>query len=78
MVKFFHELTRDEFNKLCETGISWGECAKEYPQPEWCSYPNAIQGVMGCWYLMEFKVRGRPSCRGCAYYIEKSKARPSK
>lgn len=73
MEKYFHELTESEFNELFETKMTWGECAKEYPQPEWCSYPEAVQGVMGCWSLMGFMVTGRSYCKNCDCYIKKAK-----
>ena len=67
-MKFFHELTREEFSQLVGTRITWEECAQEYPQPAWCTYPNAVQGEMGCWSLMDFRVTGPESCVDCELY----------
>lgn len=78
MIKYFHELTEEEFDELCKTKMTWGECAKEYPQPIWCSYPNAVQGEMGCWSLMCFMVTGRNHCKNCEFYIEKKGAKNAK
>lgn len=69
MIKYFHELTEAEFETLPE--MTWDECAEEYPQPEWCSYPNAVRGMMGCWSLMSFMVTGRNYCKNCDHYIKK-------
>ena len=75
MIKFFHQLSEDEFKELLGTGMTWGECAEKYPQPKWCSYPNAVQGEMGCWSLVGFRVYGRGSCKHCEY-LQKSKTKP--
>lgn len=71
MIKYFHELTEGEFKALPD--MTWAECAKDYPQPIWCSYPEAVQGVMGCWSLMCFMVTGRSYCKNCDCYIKKSR-----
>jgi len=41
-IKPFHELTEAEFNEICEEKMTWAECAEKYPQPKWCSYPDAV------------------------------------
>ena len=72
MIKYFHKLTREEFNALCaEKEVTWEEFAKDYPQPEWCAYRNAVCGIMGCWSLMDFMVIGRNYCKNCDLYIKK-------
>ncbi len=79
MIKYFHELTKAEFNELLKTKTSWEPCAKDYPQPIWCSYPDAVCGEMGCWSLMSFNkdgtnwVTGRKYCKGCDCYIKRLK-----
>lgn len=80
MIKYFHELTKEEFDKLLKEKITWGECAKRYPQPKWCAYPEAIQGAMGCWSLMDvvdespigIKI-SRKYCRKCDCYRSRPK-----
>ena len=70
-IKYFHELSDEEFDKLLKGGgMTWGECAHKYPQPEWCNYPDAVCGVMGCWSLMrmgkpENNIRSIDNCEGC-------------
>ena len=71
MIKYFHELTKEEFSKLCEVPATWRQTAIDYPQPPWCGYPNAVCGVMGCWSLMDFMVTGRNFCKNCHCYIKK-------
>ena len=65
MIKYFHELTKEEFGELLKEKLTWEECAKLYPQPEWCEYPEAVCGEMGCWSLMYHKVTGKEFCKGC-------------
>ena len=70
MIKYFHELTEAEFNEIVKENITWEECAKRYPQPKWCNYPDAVCGVMGCWSLMGFMVTNEDYCKNCDCYIE--------
>ncbi len=70
MIKFFHQLSREDFNALRKE-MTWAECAQEYSQPVWCDYPLAVRGLMGCCSLMGFEVTGRSFCRDCDYYKAK-------
>jgi hypothetical protein len=66
MIKYFHELTDVEFDKLVDQNkITWAEGAKLYPQPPWCEYPGAVCGEMGCWSLMLHLIHNYESCNGC-------------
>ncbi|KKN73840.1 hypothetical protein LCGC14_0396420 [marine sediment metagenome] len=69
MIKYFHTLTEKEFTKISKRKITWGQCAKDYPQPKWCSYPDAVNGIMGCWSLVGFMVTGKDYCKNCDEYI---------
>jgi hypothetical protein len=73
MIKYFHELTKAEFEEIVRERITWKECAERYPQPPWCGYPDAVSGIMGCWSLMNFWVTGEDYCKGCDCYIGKPK-----
>ena len=73
MIKYFHELTEDEFNNICRLHITWDGCSRLYPQPKWCGYPDAVQGLMGCWSLMCFMVTGEKYCKNCDCYIPNMK-----
>ena len=68
MNKYFHKLTREEFEQLVATDITWAKCAEQYPQPVWCKYPDAVNGAMGCWKLMEFNVHAPIDCLGCDFF----------
>jgi hypothetical protein len=68
MIKYFHELTDKEWKELKESGKTWAEAAVIYPQPEWCEYPEALAGEMGCWSLVYRMGVSRESCKGCELY----------
>ncbi|KKW13069.1 MAG: hypothetical protein UY48_C0005G0025 [Candidatus Gottesmanbacteria bacterium GW2011_GWB1_49_7] len=58
MIKYFHELTQAQVDALCDTyGYTWAQCAEEYPQPEWCGHPRAVNPI-GCAALVQLKVTG--------------------
>lgn len=65
MIKYFHKLTKDEFQSLVERKLTYEQIAKDYPQPIWCGYPDATCGVMGCWSLVSFMVTGKKYCKNC-------------
>ena len=64
MIKPFHKLTQKEFDAL-PGGMTYGELAEKYPQPEWCDYANATDGAMGCWSLVSFQIHGPDDCSAC-------------
>ena len=68
MIKFFHELTEPEFKKDIAGKLTHQEVAEKYPQPKWCSYPEATYGVAGCWSLVGFIVTGEDYCKSCEFY----------
>lgn len=70
MGKPFHELTKEEYAELVEARMTYDEIAEQHPQPEWCIYPLATYGFLGCWTLMSFAISGPEDCRGCDYYRE--------
>ncbi len=68
MIKYFHELTEQEFRESIMGEFTWSQLAEQYPQPTWCAYPDATEGVMGCWSLMEFGTVNEKYCSGCECY----------
>ena len=66
MIKYFHELTQEEIDKI-PGKTSLKRIAKDYPQPDWCEYPDATAGAMGCWGLVLGRVRdqGKAYCAQC-------------
>jgi len=50
---------------------------KKKVKPDWCDYEDAALPGFGCWHLLNGKVKGRHSCRGCERFVpdaEKDKA----
>jgi hypothetical protein len=74
MIKYFHKLTKEEFDKLVGK-VTYQELSRDYPQPPWCDYPGATEGYMGCWSLMGHKVKDENYCVGvkCDLYKKKNK-----
>ena len=68
MIKYFHKLTRDEFEEIVKEKFTWAEFAERYPQPIWCHYPDAVYGIMGCWSLIDFLVTNEDFCKKCDMY----------
>ena len=79
MIKPYIELTKDEFDALLENkNLTWADLERDYPQPDWCSYPHATRGALGCWSLIDFngyhEKISRNYCRKCDCYIKKQKS----
>lgn len=68
MIKLFPELTKEEYNELVTSKMTYDKLAKEYPQPKWCGYPDALYGTMGCWSLLSFMVTSEDFCKDCDCY----------
>jgi hypothetical protein len=68
---YFHELTPEQIETLLKGKCTWGNLAKNYRQPEWCNYPDALEGIMGCWSLIDMTKDGyrtkisREYCKDC-------------
>jgi len=73
MTKYFHHLTEQEYNLKIAGKLNNEECAKKYPQPKWCAYPNATEYPLGCWSLTGFMVTGRKYCQDCECYLPQIK-----
>jgi hypothetical protein len=50
-MKYFHEISNEEYKALEQSGAKWNEVMEEYNQPVWCDYPDALAGAMGCYSL---------------------------
>ncbi len=55
---FFHELPQSEIDTLLQNKVTVGDIMEKYSQPKWCAYPNALEGAMGCWSLMDLNPEG--------------------
>ena len=65
--KYFHELSKEEYHELAKSGMTYKELAKKHPQPKWCKYSGATDGVLGCWSLVGFRIKGKEDCGECEH-----------
>jgi len=69
-MKYFHELTAEEILNLNHCGITWAELSELHPQPAWCQYPGALDGLMGCWSLIMNREKiNEDFCQNCELYV---------
>ncbi len=59
--------------KVWEKKIAWkktiGWICERYKQPDWCGYPGALYGLMGCWSLISKPYeRNKKKCKKCDLY----------
>lgn len=68
--RFFHELSIEEKQKLANEGKTWQDVMDDYNQPDWCTYPEALRGEMGCWSLImiDAKLVCEDYCKTCECY----------
>jgi hypothetical protein len=65
--RYWHKLQDSTIKRLVKNKVTIQECMKRYKQPDWCEYPNALEGVMGCWSLMDsMDLRHKISLEYCA------------
>lgn len=78
-MRYFHELSDSTLRRLTRKGITWQEVIDRYKQPDWCNYPEALAGAMGCWSLigcwslMDIDLRhkiSREYCKKCDCFKE--------
>ena len=64
--KYWHKLPTGAQMALQKSSMTYGKFLKLYKQPDWCKYPDALAGDMGCWSLMiPGRIRGQEYCRDC-------------
>lgn len=71
MKKYWHRIPDKELQKRISRKWSCDRIMRRYSQPEWCNYPEALSGLMGCWSLIDVKRRkkiNREFCRNCEYF----------
>ena len=62
-MKYWHELTKGELDKLFKSNITWSEVRKKYKQPDWCKLPEALD-ALGCWSLIGKDIKiSKPRCK---------------
>lgn len=68
MSNYWHEISQDEIDTLIENKATNQFVVDNYKQPDWCSYPEALAGRMGCYSLLDRELRTKISpefCKGC-------------
>lgn len=83
-MKYWHELTQKEVEILIESKVTYRYLLDNYKQPDWCNYPNALEGALGCWSLMDATPNGLRTkislefCKNCELFIEREEKSPEK
>lgn len=65
--RYFHLIPEAEWESMKAAGRTWGWVARRFREPDWCSYPNAVD-PMGCWSLVGRMVTGEDYCKNCDLY----------
>jgi len=73
MAKYWHELSKEEQEEVKKSGITIAEFLLEYAQPDWCLYPNALEGRLGCWSLVDGYIHSEEDCKTCDCYKPNAK-----
>lgn len=68
--KYWHKLTDEEIQFLIKKNPKWKWFKKYIKQPDWCDYPDALKGLMGCWSLVFTKDRNKKKCSDCDCFIK--------
>lgn len=74
MKKYWHEIPQEEIDKLIEEKRNYRYVVENYLQPDWCTYPDALGGIMGCWSLTDNAPDGKRTkishefCKKCDCY----------
>ena len=62
--RFFHEISREEFEVYKKNGWTWEDINKNFVQPTWCNMAFPLE-PMGCWSLISFRVTSKEVCKNC-------------
>lgn len=71
---YFHELEQSIIDKIVTDNATAQYIKDNYLQPEWCSYPDALMPMFGCWSLMDLRPNGKRCqisnefCKNCESY----------
>lgn len=67
MSKYLHEFTSEEIDEILKVHAHTkiGRFMELYKQPDWCMYPNALEGNMGCWSLIGGMIHKIEDCEDC-------------
>lgn len=74
---YFHELSQDKIDKLLKDNKTVGYVLKNFKQPDWCTYHEALSMDYGCWSLCDLEKEGlrtkisKEFCHNCDCYKDK-------
>lgn len=74
--RYWHKLKDSTVKGIFDKETTIGEVLKRYKQPDWCTYPNALQGLLGCGSLLSVNLRHKISedyCKGCECFKRSDK-----
>lgn len=52
-MKYWHEIPQEEVEQRIAEKRTNQYIMDNYAQPDWCNYPDALNGIMGCWALVD-------------------------
>ena len=71
---YWHEIPYEEQGKIMEeSGLTTEQFLSRYKQPHWCGYPEALDGMMGCWSLILGKsIHCQSDCGDCDCIVNRN------
>ena len=67
-MKYWHKISDDEYKRLIKSK-TWKYATENYRQPPWCSFPDALEGLLGCNSLVFDREKiCREFCKSCEYF----------
>lgn len=68
--KYLHKLSLQEYRKLAQSGLTFGELNEQFKKPDWCGHQKALIGDDGCYALvMSFEIEEIKDCFRCEFFI---------
>ncbi|HEY9747265.1 MAG TPA: hypothetical protein V6C63_01085 [Allocoleopsis sp.] len=65
---YFHELSQEQKQSARNVGVEG--LLEKYAQPDWCFYPEALAGNLGCRSLIGGLIDSKEECVGCEFCRE--------
>jgi hypothetical protein len=75
MKPLYHRLSQKTIDAMIGK-MTYAELMEKYRQPDWCQYPEALNGMWGCWSLTDNAPGGmrtkicKTFCSGCEFYSD--------
>ena len=66
---YWHLFDVDKQLEIQQQYKTIGWFVRHYRQPEWCKYPEALSGLMGCWSLWYRNIHKETDCKNCDLYV---------